>query len=78
LRRLVGQPAAAGDGDRRGNGIEREQPTGALLPVIAAASVSFATMLCAPSPDSVTLVDHAPPLPAVAVPIAVVTPLMVS
>jgi len=35
-----------------------------------AASVSFATMLWAPLADSVTLVDHAPPLPTVAVPIA--------
>jgi len=32
-------------------------------------------MLWAPSPDSVTLVDHAPPLPTVAVPIAVLPPL---
>src|SRR6202020_683179 len=53
-------------------------PTGVKLPVLPAASVSWATMLWAPSPVSVTLVLHTPPLPTVAVPICVVTPLTVS
>src|SRR5437868_14011026 len=52
--------------------------TGALLPVLPAASVSCATMLLVPLPDSVTLVDQAPPLPTVAVPTWVVTPFTVS
>ena len=36
--------------------------TGVLLPVLPAASVSCATMLLLPLPDSVTLVLQAPPL----------------
>src|ERR1700683_537620 len=52
--------------------------TGVLLPVLPAASVSCATMLLLPLPDSVTLVLQAPPLPTVAVPTSVVTPLTVS
>ena len=52
--------------------------TGLLVPVLPAASVSSATIEWAPSPDSVTLVLHAPLAPTVAVPIWLVTPLAVS
>ena len=52
--------------------------TAVLVPVLPAASVSWATMEWAPSPDSVTVVVHSPPEPTVAVPIGVVTPLTVS
>ena len=52
--------------------------TGVLVPVLPAASVSWATMEWAPSPDSVTVVVHSPPEPTVAVPIWVVTPPTVS
>ncbi len=51
--------------------------TGALEPMLPAASVSWATMLWPPLPDNVTVVDQAPPT-TVAVPTCVVTPLMVS
>ena len=51
--------------------------TGLLAPVLPAASVSWATMLLAPLPASVTLVVHAP-LTTFAVPICVVVPLTVS
>src|SRR5882762_5921010 len=49
--------------------------TGVLVPVLPAASVSLATMLWLPLPDSVTLVLHTPPLPTLAVPSCVVLPL---
>src|SRR5258708_2872679 len=52
--------------------------TGVLAPVLPATSVSLATMLWVPLPDSATLVDHAPPLPTAAMPTCVVTPLAVS
>src|SRR5207248_2866019 len=45
--------------------------TGVLLPMLPAASVSLATMLCVPLPGNVMLVLHAPPVPIVAVPICV-------
>ena len=61
-----------------GNVVVRVKVTGVLLPVLPAASVSCATMLFVPLPDSVTLVDQAPPLPTVAVPTWVVTPFTVS
>ncbi len=41
--------------------------TGALVPVLPATSVSLATILWVPLPNSVTLVLHKPPLPTVAV-----------
>src|SRR5258706_10209723 len=49
--------------------------TGALVPVLPAASVSLATMLWVPLPDSVTLVLQLPSLCTIAVPSAVVLPL---
>src|SRR5258708_15347955 len=52
--------------------------TGALEPALAAASVSWATMLWLPLPDNVMLVLQVPSLPTVAVPICVVTPFTVS
>src|SRR5438105_8024943 len=58
--------------------VARVKVTGALLPVLPAASVSWATMLLVPLPDSVTLVLQVPSLPTFAVPIWVVTPLTVS
>ena len=54
--------------------MERVKVTGVLLPVLPAASVSTATMLWVPLPESVTLVLHAPPAPTVAVPICVGVP----
>src|SRR5215475_1662731 len=48
--------------------------TAVLLPRLPAASVSWATMLWVPLPDSTTLVLQAPPLPTVAVPIWVAVP----
>src|SRR5438874_3370052 len=60
-----------------GNVVVRVKVTGVLLPVLPAASVSCATMLFVPLPDSVTLVDQAPPLPTVAVPTWVVTPFKI-
>src|SRR6202790_2104330 len=61
-----------------GGTVSRVSTTGALAPVLPAASVSLATMLWAPSPDSVTVVLHTPPLPTVAVPSGVVLPLSYS
>ena len=61
-----------------GASVSSVNTTGVLVPVLPAASVSWATMEWAPSPDSVTLVVHSPPEPTVAVPIWVVTPLTVS
>src|SRR5438105_4858010 len=58
--------------------VARVKVTGVLLPMLPAASVSLAMMLLVPLPDSVTPVDQAPPLPTVAVPTWVVTPLTVS
>jgi hypothetical protein len=52
--------------------------TGVLVPVLPAASVSLATMLWGPLPDSVTEVLHIPPVPTVAVPSGVVLPLSYS
>ncbi len=52
--------------------------TAVLAPVLPAASVSFATMLWGPLPDSVTVVDQVPPLPTIAVPSGVVLPLSYS
>src|ERR1700682_4101012 len=49
--------------------------SGALVPVLPAASVSLATMLWLPLPASVTVLLQAPPLPTLAVPSAVVLPL---
>src|SRR2546429_282411 len=49
--------------------VARVKVTGALLPVLPAASVSWATMLLVPLPDSVTLVLQVPSLPTFAVPI---------
>src|SRR6202165_1422359 len=61
-----------------GASVSSVNTTGVLVPVLPAASVSLATMLWAPSPDSVTLVLHTPPLPTLAVPSCVVTPPTVS
>src|SRR5260370_37630328 len=52
--------------------------TGVLAPVLPAASVSLATMLWVPLPDSITVVDQVLPLPTVGVPICVVMPFTVS
>src|SRR5579883_190544 len=51
--------------------VSRVNTTGTLAPVLPAASVSLATMLWLPSPESVMEVLQAPPVPTVAVPIAV-------
>ena len=61
-----------------GASVSSVNTTAVLVPVLPAASVSWATMEWAPSPDSVTVVVHSPPEPTVAVPIWVVTPLTVS
>src|SRR5947209_2161346 len=61
-----------------GAAVARVKFTAVLLPVLPAASVSWATMLLLPLPASVTLVLQAPPLPTVAVPTWVVTPFTVS
>ena len=61
-----------------GASVSSVNTTAVLVPVLPAASVSWATMEWAPSPDSVTVVVHTPPEPTVAVPISVVTPLTVS
>ena len=53
----------------------RLKTTAPLLPVLPAASVSLATMLWLPLPDSVTPVLQLPSLPTVAVPSAVALPL---
>nr|WP_249125779.1 hypothetical protein [Bradyrhizobium manausense] len=58
--------------------VARVKFTAVLLPVLPAASVSWATMLLLPLPASVTLVLQAPPLPTVAVPTWPVTPFTVS
>src|SRR6185312_10304893 len=58
--------------------VSRVNTTALLVPTLPTASMSWATMEWAPSPDSVTLVLQAPPSPTVAVPIWLVTPLMVS
>ncbi len=60
-----------------GGTVSSVSTTGALLPVLPAASVSSATMLWAPSPDSVTWVVQ-DPFTTAAVPSCVVTPLTVS
>src|SRR5438270_729662 len=59
--------------------VARVKITGVLLPVLPATSVSWATMLLVPLPDSDTLaLQLPPPLPIVAVPICDVTPFTVS
>ena len=58
--------------------VARVNVTGVLAPVLPAASVSWATMLWMPLPDSVTLVNQLPPGPTAAVPSWVVTPFKVS
>ncbi len=58
-----------------GGTVSRVNTTRLLAPVLPTASVSLATMLWGPSPDSVTLVDQVPPTPTVAVPSGVVPPL---
>src|SRR5260221_11598627 len=61
-----------------GGTVSSVNTSGVLMPVLPAASVSLATMLWEPSPDSVTVVLHTPPLPTVAVPSGVVPPLSYS
>src|SRR5260221_6052772 len=61
-----------------GGTVSSVNTNGVLTPVLPAASVSLATMLWGPSPDSVTLVDQVPPLPTIAVPSGVVLPLSYS
>ncbi len=61
-----------------GGTVSRVSTKGVLAPVLPAASVSLATMLWGPSPDSVTVVDQVPPLPTIAVPSGVVLPLSYS
>src|SRR5260221_12363169 len=61
-----------------GGTVSRVNTTGVLAPVLPAASVSLATILWEPSPDSVTVVDQVPSLPTIAVPSGVVRPLSYS